>query len=314
MRKDLFLWTCLIASFLVISSVMLVFFRRGSPTLVEETSVPEQTPATQEVPTVQGVPGEGSGPYSSHYDGRYGSSSPLPRYQSREELPENLRLRIQQLYAAKDRRFTALDETVKDFSVVDATVPEAVAQLSNDCNFLCGIEAIPWPPDPEGWPTVSFQRISLSLQQATPRQILNRLVSMDPAFTWFEDQGFANIVMGQAYESPDYPLNSRVPKFQVEDRQYTKVFLSPGAEPALFMVPQVGESLAISITGRWPQELEPRVSVDAVDATVRCIINDVARKVGMSWVMVASHVRNNKRVARFVMHPTLPLGAYYSWQ
>lgn len=232
-------------------------------------------------------------------------SPSFPRYQSIEEVPGTLRQRLEELHAARDRDFTPLDGMVQDFSVTDLTVPKAVHLLSNDCNVLCGIEVIPWPVGPEGFTPVPLQRISLSLQQATPKQILDKLVSMDTTFIWFEDQGIANLVMRQAYESTDYPLNNRIPEFQVKDRPYTMVF---GGRylPALFGLPQVRDYLVFGSSGRWPREFEPQVSVDAVDATVRQIINQVARKVGMSWSAVSQKTPSGERWASFHMHPRIP--------
>ncbi|MBW8040821.1 MAG: hypothetical protein FVQ85_12570, partial [Planctomycetes bacterium] len=61
--------------------------------------------------------------------GGYGSSASFPRYGSIEELPSNLRQRIDELHAARERDFTALDGIIADFSITDVTVAEGVAQL-----------------------------------------------------------------------------------------------------------------------------------------------------------------------------------------
>jgi len=249
--------------------------------------------------------------------GGYGNSPPPPAihrppWKSKEDLPGSLRHRIEELHAAKDRIFTPLDGTVEDFSVTELPVPAAVAQLSNDCNMLCGIEIIPWPVSPEGVTSVPVWRISLSMQHATPRQILDKLVSMDPNFIWFEDQGIANLVMREAYEDPDYPLNRRIPHFQVKDRPLTRVFFAP--RDTLFGLPEVRESLAFGGGARWPLEFEPRVSVDAIDSTPRQIINMVARKVGMSWSAMACRgceLVNGRQRVGFRMHPEMPPPRYY---
>jgi len=271
-------------------------------------------PVAQKLPVVQVATGEGDALVAEQMlageevlAGSYGSSAGFHRYQSIEELPLNLRHRVEKLHAARDRDFTPLDGIVEDFSVADLTVPEAVAELSNEYTVLCGIEVIPWPSGPEGLTPVPLQRISLSLQEATPRQILDKLVSLDPGFTWFYDQGVANVVMRQAYDSPDYPLNERISEFKVTDRQYTMVF-GGRYVPWLFGLPQVRDKLAFGSSGRWPRELEPRVSVDAVDATVRQIINDVARKVGMSWSAVSEKTPRGEREqwVSFHMLPKIP--------
>jgi len=293
-------------SVIVIAGLLLVFFYKRPNPVAEETAFGEETSVVEEKPVQEDV-------FEPIYGG-YGNTPPPPpmsppRYQSIEELPYNMRQRIEELHAARERDFTPLDGKVDDFSVTELTVPEAVAQLSSDCNVLCGIEVVPWP-SPSGsitWPT---QRISLSMQKLTPRQILDKLVSLDPTFTWFEDEGVANVVMRQAYGSPDYPLNRLIAQFQVkEPRPYSSVFFGP--RPALFLLPEVRDSLAMGVTGRWPQEFEPHVLVDAVDTTVRQIINKVAREVGMSWSIVSCGMFRGKRVAGFRMHPRRPEPGYF---
>lgn len=294
-------------SVMVIASLLLVFFYKRPSLVTQEAGDKEEKAVVGEKPVQEDV-------FEPIYGG-YGNTSPpppisQPRYQSIEELPDNIRLRIEELHAARERDFTPLDGIVDDFSVTNLNVPEVVAQLSSDCNVLCGIEVIPWPDSPldsTTWPT---QRISLSLHKVTPMQILDKLVSLDPTFTWFEDEGVANVVMRRAYGNPDYPLNRQVAQFQFkEHRPYSSVFLGP--RPALFLLPEVRGSLLISITGRWPDELEPQVSVDAVDTTVRQIINKVAWEVGMSWSIVSRGIFHGKHVAGFRMHPRMPEPGYY---
>ncbi|MHC4337804.1 MAG: hypothetical protein ACYSTG_07640 [Planctomycetota bacterium] len=282
-----------IKTFLLISMIAFfpAFFLCGCT-----VPVAEEEPAWEDVPKYGGK-GNSPPPPAIH----------RPPWKSKEDLTSLLRHRIENLYAAKDRDFTPLDGVVEDFSVTELPVPAAVAQLSNDCNVLCGIEVIPWPVTT----SVPVWRISLSIQHATPGQILDKLVSMDPNFIWFEDQGIANLVMREAYESPDYPLNRRIPHFQVKDRPLTRVFSAP--RDALFGLSEVWESLAFGGGARWPVEFEPRVSVDAIDLTVRQIINEVARKVGMSWSAVASrgYAGNGRRRVGFRMHPEMPRPRYY---
>ncbi|MDH4240142.1 MAG: hypothetical protein OEW48_11315 [Phycisphaerae bacterium] len=306
MRRAKLLLPAVAVSFMLIAGLLLVFFYKRPNTVAEETAFGEKVSVVEENPVQKDV-------IEPIYGGDGNTPPPTPispqRYQSIEELSDNMLQRIEELHAARERVFTPLDGKVDDFSVTELTVPEAVAQLSSDYNVLCGIEVIPWPTI-QGismtWPT---QRISLSLQKVTPRQILDRLVSLDPTFTWFEDEGIANVVMRQSYETPDYPLSKRIAHFHVNDRPYSNVFLGP--TPALFLLSEVRGSLAISITGRWPKELEPHVSVDAVDTTVRQIINKVAREVGMSWSVVSRGMFHGKHVAGFRMHPRMPEPGYY---
>jgi len=96
-----------------------------------DTSGAEEEPAWEDVPKYGGY-GNSPLPPAIH----------RPPWKSKEDLPSSLRHRIEKLHAAKDRIFTPLDGTVEDFSVTELSVPAAVAQLSDDCNVLCGIEVI----------------------------------------------------------------------------------------------------------------------------------------------------------------------------
>jgi hypothetical protein len=293
-RKKIFLWTWLIVT-------TFGFFYGCSAPAVVKAPIKEDTPVVEEFAIVEEtLAGE------EVLAGSESSSASLPRYQSVEELPLTLRRRIDELHASRNRDVTPLDGMVQDFSFKNFTVPEAVRQLSIDYTVLCGIEVIPWVDSPEGLAPAQLQRVSLSLQQTTPRQILDKLVSLDPTFIWFEDEGIASLVIRKAYESPDYPLNKRVLHFKVNDRPYTMVF---GGRylPALFGLPQVRDHLVFGSSGRWPRELEPRVSVDAVDATVRRIINQVARKVGMPWSAVLCETPSGEPWVSFHMHPRIPV-------
>ena len=293
-KQKLFLLAFLFVS--VIFNLVLLFFlvhkRHGA--IVRSIPVRENLTIERDKIT------RGSGGYSS-------STPSYDSYDSIEELPSNLRQRIDELYTAIERDFTSLDGTITDFSFKDLTVPEAVRRLSINYTVLSGIEVIPWSGSPEGFDPAQLKRVSMSLQQTTPRQILDKLVTMDSTFIWFEDQGIANIAIRKAYESPDYPMNKRIPHFTVNDRPYTMVFGSPYLPAGLFQLPEVLESLVFGSSGRWPSEFEPRVSVDAVDATVRQIINQVARKVGMPWSAVLCETPKGEPWVSFHMHPRIPV-------
>jgi len=213
-----------------------------------------------------------------------GGSGDGPQYRSIDDLPANIRQRVDELYAARNRKFTSLDGVVPEFSVAEVNVAEAVAKLSNEHNVLCGIEVVPWPADPKKLSGFTLQKVSLCLRNATPRQILNNLVLLDPTFAWVEDRGIANVVMRQALESPTYPLNIRLPAFHAKGRPYSTVFV--GEPPSLLGLAEIVDRIAIGTVAGWPREFEPPVTVDAVNATPRQIINQVARELGMSWTVV----------------------------
>jgi len=232
-------------------------------------------------------------------------SESVPVYRSIEDLPESLRYRINQLYAARNKSLISLDDIVDNFSINNMSVPEAVAKLSNDCNVLCGIEIIPWTGSPEGLKTFRPVPVSLSVNKESPRQILEKLVALDPNFLWVENQGTVNLIMKKAYNSPFYPLNSIIPMFEVKDRPYSMVFA--GEEyPALFGLPAITGYLTFGGSSRWPTEFEPQVSLNEVNKSVREIINDVGRKVKMSWSSVFCEGLSGGSWVSFQMVPTLP--------
>lgn len=304
MRRAKLLLPVLAVSVIVIAGLLLVFFYKRPNPVAEETAFGEETSVVEEKPVQEDV-------FEPIYGGDGNTPPPPPMrpspYQSIEELPGVLRQRIDELYAAIERDFTALDGTINDFSVNDLTVPEAVRWLSINNTVLCGIEVIPWPGSPEGLDPAQLQRVSLSLQQTTPRQILDKLVSLDPTFTWVDNEGVANLVIRKAYDSPDYPLNKRIAHFKVNDRPYTMVFGGPYLPAGLFQLPEVYESLVFGSSGRWPREFEPLVSLDIVDATVRDITNKVALKVGMPWSAVLCETPSGEPWVSFHMHPRLPV-------
>lgn len=240
------------------------------------------------------------------------SGGSLPQYQSVEELPASLRQRIEVLHAAKERRFTPLDGIIERFSIREETVPQAVAKLCNDHTVICGLEVVPWPSTSQDPVLRNLKRFSVSFEKASPRQILDSLVSKDPAFLWVEERGIANVVPTKAYNSPAYPLNKKIPQFEVEDRPYTMVFAG-AVYPAraLFGLPEVQETLPIGGSGRWPPEFAPRVSLRAVDKSIREIINEVSRKVGMSWSLTSCLQGDGESMAVFQMYPQLSLPACF---
>lgn len=234
------------------------------------------------------------------------SATESQRYSTIDEVPLSLRQRLDYLNAAKNRKFTPLDGIIERFSVDNANVPEAVAKLSNNHNVLCGIEVVPWPFDSGKPDSIILPRISLSVERATPRQILDKLVLLDPTFVWTEDNGFANLVIHSALRSTTYPLNARITEFKVQDRPYTMALLS-AQTPSLFQTPQVTDRLGLGMSGRWPREFEPKVSIDTRGVTAREIINQVGRQVGMSWVALWQGCQQDVHHTSFSMLPKIEI-------
>ena len=282
------LWGLLAASVIVNAGLLFYLLSGRHAANVQQVSSQKDSPAR----TTQGTGGSGG----------YG----MPQYQSVDELPSSSRHSIEVLRAAKERRFTPLDGAIERFNVREETVPEAVAKLCNDHTVICGLEVVPWPQPAHRPSSQTLKRVSARFENTSPRQILDNLVSADPTFSWIEDEGVANIVLSKAYKSITYPFNTKVAEFDVEDRPYSMVFSGPPA-PALLALPQVQEALLIGSSGRWPREFEPRVSLHAVDKSIRQIINQVSREVGMPWSLASCVQRNGEDLAVFQMYPQISL-------
>lgn len=237
-------------------------------------------------------------------------------WKSIDDLPPNIRVHVDALYAARDRKFTVLDGKVEGFSVDQLTVPEAVAKLSNVNDVLCGIEVIPWRSDLNELKSSVLPQVSLSLQNTTPRQILDKLVALDPSFIWTEEQGVANVIMRSAYDCSTYPFNLTVDKFSVVDRPYSEVFIGEPYVWGLFQLPQVSPALRIGHASKWPTKFEPQVTFEMSGASVRKIVNRVAREVGMSWSLVwndCAPTESCRSSAIFWMIPQVWVGLSSSW-
>ncbi|MDO8588468.1 MAG: hypothetical protein Q7T82_15680 [Armatimonadota bacterium] len=237
-------------------------------------------------------------------------------YKSIDDLPDNLRSRVDAAYSARQRMLTPLDGRLEKFSVDRVTVPDAVARLSNEHSVLCGIELVPWQTDQKAIKGFTLPLISLSVRNTTPRQVLDKLISLDPNFVWNEDQGVANIVLKSAYNNPAYPLNLRVDKFSVTDRPYPMVFLPALLDvTGLFQLPQVSPALPIGSIGRWPAKFAPKVSFELQDVTVRAVVNRVARDVKIPWRLVwyDNPLGQDKSSARFEMEPQMNALLPPSW-
>lgn len=238
-------------------------------------------------------------------------------WKSIDDLPANIRSHVDALYAARSRKFTALDGKIEKFSVSKLTVPEAVAELSNQANVICGIEVVSWQSSPTELKSVVLPQVSLSVENTTPRRILDKLISLDQTFVWGEDSGIANVVMRSAYNSPAYPFNLTIDEFSVAGSPYSNAFIGEPHVWGLFQLPQVSPALPIGMSGKWPTKFEPQVTLDAHGACVRKIVNEVARQVGMSWSLVwhdAPRSTPGKSGAMFWMIPKVWVGLSADWK
>ena len=234
----------------------------------------------------------------------YGSTGTIPKYHSIGEMPENMQQRYYELYSARTRNFIPLDSIIENFSFEKLTIPEAVAKLSNEHNVLCGIEVINYKQSINDSKPYEGERYSLSLTKVTPSAILNKLVSLDPNFVWFEEEdGIINVVMRNAFENPDYSFNIVISHYEIKDVPYPFVFMG---YRSLNSLSEVKGLMPFGGDLRWEAQYAPKISIKASNKTVRQIINAVGKNIGMSWSAVLCSGPNNMTWISFQMVPKLP--------
>ena len=220
-------------------------------------------------------------PYKFYGPGIYGGTG--KKFLTISEMPEGMQYRYYELYAARTRDFTPLDKEIESFSIEKLSIPEAVAKLSNEHNVLCGIEAINWKNDFSDSKPFYPEKFSISFEKESPRSILDKLVLLDPNFAWFEENGFANIVMLKALENSNYPFNISIKNYEIKEMPYTYLFMGYGS---LRSAPEIKGQLPFGGSLRWEPEFAPKISIKASDSTARQILNAVGKNIGMSWSAV----------------------------
>jgi hypothetical protein len=201
------------------------------------------------------------------------------------------------------------DDVVDQFTAQSVDLPTAVKMLSNEYHVLCGIEVIPWAAgagDLEQPPLVS-----LTVSDVPVRYIMKMLVMQDPRFVWSEDNGVINVVMRCAAAARDYPLNSAIPEFEAKNSPFFSLLVGgqEGYKDSLFGQPEIRGRLGVGMgyEGYWE---EPTVTLSMRNQTARAIINEVARKLKVSWSLEYKNYLSKAPlpgpIAWFWMQPRFP--------
>lgn len=197
------------------------------------------------------------------------------------------RTTLQQIWDAGETPVATLDGTIAQFDVENEDIPSAVARLSNDYHFVCGIIPTPWPPTSRlqtGVP--AFARVSASFRGATVRQILDALTSSDPTFEWWEDGGVVNVAPVGTLEASGYPLNKNILHWEADGVPYMiALYGAPSwsGVPLLSMVPNT-LPLTFGYSGP-PLEEYPLITTSASDESILQLLNDMAQQLRLSWLL-----------------------------
>jgi hypothetical protein len=183
-----------------------------------------------------------------------------------------------------------LDLRVPEFEVTRATMEDALEKLNAWGIRVC-LEKVPLEADEED------VRFSVSLRDASVREILDALVKADKRYTWRRYKGYLpsvstrtdliNVLPIDADKDPEYLTNIRAKKVIIKSPP-----ISPeGAIGYIsYFVPEIVRKLypgaiAGSILGDGGEKVKVRVNFEFEDMTVREILNEIAlRTVGRGWV------------------------------
>jgi hypothetical protein len=174
---------------------------------------------------------------------------------------------------------------IEKFEVRNEDVPSAVASLANEHAVLCGIAVVPYPQHTgPALVQAPFKRVTLAVSHVKVRELLNRLVALDPAFEWREREGVVNVALRGTFKNPAHPLNRVIPHFAVHDVPYPFALYGDwqGEMRGLFRL-EWASGLPMMGVGSGPPPSEyPPVTVDARDNTALLILNDMARQLRLS--------------------------------
>jgi hypothetical protein len=170
------------------------------------------------------------------------------------------------------KRALRLTDTVAGFVVEDADVPSVLRKLNNEYGLRYGLEVIP-----ENTSADPYALLSLTVEQATVEEILDRLVALNPDFAWSTDDETVNFFLRDARARPDYPLHAVIPEFVVQDEPYALALFTR----IMTLVEETDLLLATSF--RHPVEVGPRVTLALENCDLRQILNAIARQAEMSW-------------------------------
>ncbi len=173
----------------------------------------------------------------------------------------------------------ALDEVIESLAITEATVGTILRVLANDYGLRYGIEEIWWNIVEEDSELISFDANDIAV-----RELLDRLVALAPRYVWRADGEYINFVLRDAYKAKGYPLNARMSEYKVEDMPYAR------ASSVLLGELYDTTGFAFGRGLRHPPDFGPTVTTSMRNASVREILNEIARQTDMCWSVGGSSI------------------------
>lgn len=170
-----------------------------------------------------------------------------------------------------------LDEVIESLAITEASVPTILRVLGNDYGLRYGIEEIWWNIPEEGSKLISFE-----VKDVEVHDLLNKVVGLDPRYLWARDGEYVNFILRDAYKADDYPFNTNISKYEVEDMPYAQAYWPPVVE----LYETTGFGIGAGL--RHPPDFGPTVTASMQNASVREILNEVARQTDMCWQVSGS--------------------------
>jgi hypothetical protein len=169
-----------------------------------------------------------------------------------------------------------LDTKVKTFAVDNLTVPTAIVLLGNAlANFRYGLEC-----PLEGPGITSGKRVSVRLENASLRAILDRLTALDPNYVWEEKEGFVSIRCRQSEERLRPLLDQRLARFCLLDALAQDALVT-----LLDEINSKGHGVKISLMEGIPRADKVFVAIDEKDVPAREVLNRLVALSGYSWLI-----------------------------
>jgi len=219
---------------------------------------------------------------------------------------------------------SVLDITIQGLKLDNVTVEEALIALldRNRSRLLIGFEEVPHPPQGES------KRISLQVESATMREVLERLCKADPRYEFKAVSAqIINVYPKGRGSDPFGLMDMKIRDFVFQGRAFPhtlletisnlapelREFLNTKAEEWANKVGSRGGSPGSLLTGNVPP---PEIELHLKDVTVRGILNAVAlygRKLYLEGRLQGWEPAGWKY--EFIIDPNAPtgLGGYPRW-
>lgn len=214
------------------------------------------------------------------------------------------------LNAAGDANIDPLGLKVPAYDVQGVSIIEALRQLKlrvPEKTLVLTLEVAPFGQEPE-------KNLSLALRGSTVKDVLDRIMRLDPRYTYsvFRGRGLIHVLPVVARNDPNDLLNTKVKAFTTSGVPYDRLLQYPN-----YYIPELGaEMLRRSRAGGVAgSELSstgvPAVTVEVHNATVRDILNQIslqAAKLSKAQVVPPGWVYT------FRVDKSMPLGGHPRWE